>query len=299
MKLYSHFSANNIKLEEMPFTIELAMEAYIVENPDVLKIDDDDSVQIVDYELPIKKGRGKNDGRIDLLVSYNNTKLGIIELKKGYLEKNHFNQLNNYFGQKKQLEDILVENYPQQQKPTEWVGVLVGTDIKSDFLKEIEDGIQIQDKISLIAIIIKRYKGSNGQIYITTETFASKKTKRDYSRYDFEGALYTKGRLVKAVIAKYVADNKNVSLSDLQSVFSKQLSDGTECVIDANEAKNKAKTPNKNNKTYNYYFIKDDDLITLENGQQIAVLDWWNKDNLPKFIKQAEKLKYTISKSNQ
>ncbi|MDL2241838.1 hypothetical protein LJB91_02905 [Bacteroidales bacterium OttesenSCG-928-L03] len=299
MKLYSHFSANNIKLEEMPFTAELAMEAYIIENPDILKVNEGDEVEIVDYELSIKNGRRTSNGRIDLLVSYNETKLGILELKKGCLQKNHFDQLNDYFGQKKQLETILNDNYPQQLKPTEWIGILVGSDIDNAFLKEIEEGLQLQGKISLIAIVIKRFKGNNGQIYITTETFASTKTKKDYSRYNFENVLYQKNRLVRAVIAKYVADNPNITLSELQNKFPKDLTGKgrmIECVLDADEAKIKAKTPTKSGKTYDYYFIKDNELITLGNGQKIAVTSWWDKYNLDDFIAQARKIKYAISK---
>ncbi len=75
MKLYTHLTANNIKLQEMPFIRELSMEAYLIENEDVLSLDEENlsDVEIIDSELTIKFGRKSkdSDGRIDLLALYN------------------------------------------------------------------------------------------------------------------------------------------------------------------------------------------------------------------------------------
>jgi hypothetical protein len=61
MKLYTQFSANNIILERMDFKRELAMEAYLIENEKILRLDEDDfgEVQIIDDELSVKEGRKK------------------------------------------------------------------------------------------------------------------------------------------------------------------------------------------------------------------------------------------------
>lgn len=45
---------------------------------------------------------------------------------------------------------------------------------------------------------------------------------KDFSLYEFDGATYTKGRLVLAVITKYAAENK---LSDLKKTFPKFYAD--------------------------------------------------------------------------
>ena len=50
MNIYSHFSASGNMLEPFPFVSELAMEGYIVENPDVLKLSDDDDIEIIELE---------------------------------------------------------------------------------------------------------------------------------------------------------------------------------------------------------------------------------------------------------
>lgn len=119
---------------------------------------------------------------------------------------------------------------------------------------------------------------------------------KDYSEYNFEDSPYNKARLPRAIIKKYIIDNPNTSLSEMQSIFTKKIHGSKEIVIDASEAKKQEKTLKENNLTHGYYLIKDDELITLENGQQISVLSWWNRENLPNFIKKAEELKYKIEK---
>jgi hypothetical protein len=85
MQLYRHLTANHITLKPMPFLRELSMEAYLVENPEILALDTDElsSVAVIEAEVPVPKGRPsrQGDGRIDLIASYGEATLGIIELK--------------------------------------------------------------------------------------------------------------------------------------------------------------------------------------------------------------------------
>ena len=39
MEIFRQITANNIELKEYPFLKELAMEAYLMENEDILKLD--------------------------------------------------------------------------------------------------------------------------------------------------------------------------------------------------------------------------------------------------------------------
>lgn len=89
MRIYRHLTANALVLEAFPFQRELAMEAYLSENEGVLALDDGalSEVELIDTELSIKDGRpGKNtDGRIDLLITYSQEYIGVVELKNGQL----------------------------------------------------------------------------------------------------------------------------------------------------------------------------------------------------------------------
>jgi len=93
MQLYRHITANNVILKEMPFLREISMEAYLIENSDVLALDADElsTVTVLGDEVSVVDGRpGKRgDGRIDLIAQYGDSTFGVIELKKGELNDNH------------------------------------------------------------------------------------------------------------------------------------------------------------------------------------------------------------------
>ena len=42
MNLYTGLSLNNVLLEQFPFSSEVVMESFLVENPSVLSLDDGD-----------------------------------------------------------------------------------------------------------------------------------------------------------------------------------------------------------------------------------------------------------------
>jgi hypothetical protein len=59
MKIYKHLTANAINLVPFDFLRELSMEAYLIENPMVLTLDNDgfEDVEILEDELTISSGR--------------------------------------------------------------------------------------------------------------------------------------------------------------------------------------------------------------------------------------------------
>ena len=65
------------------------MESYLVENEGVLALDNDtfSDVTIIQEELTLKQGRSSKDtdGRIDILLTYSNEYIGVVELKLGEL----------------------------------------------------------------------------------------------------------------------------------------------------------------------------------------------------------------------
>ena len=83
MKIFKQVTANNIELSPYPFKKELAMEAYLIENEEILALDNDNftEIAVLDEEIALKKGRRDRDGRIDILTSYGAEYLSIIELK--------------------------------------------------------------------------------------------------------------------------------------------------------------------------------------------------------------------------
>ena len=56
MEIYRQTTANNIELKEYPFLKELAMEAYLMENEDTLKLDSENfaGVMVLSFLSPIE-----------------------------------------------------------------------------------------------------------------------------------------------------------------------------------------------------------------------------------------------------
>jgi hypothetical protein len=298
MQVFKHLTANNIKLDRMPFQKELSMEAYLIENEGVLTLDNDifNSVEIVETELYLKQGRrSKNtNGRIDILVKYSEEYIGILELKLGQLEKIHLDQLEDYLNERNKL----LSEYPDlinkevAEKP-KWIGVLVGTSIDPNLERKISDGYLTKDNIPIAALTIQRYRGDDGHIYVVTDTyFNNKASSRDYTKYRFDEKTYGKGRLVLAVVKKFVEDHPDLSYSELENYFPKKTQ-GSSGVFDLQSTANDiyAATSRKR------HFINPEDIIKLKDAQ-IAVSTQWGASNIDKFISIAKQHDYEIKQMN-
>ena len=284
MKLFTHVTANNITLKEMPFIRELSMEAYLIENEDVLSLDDENlsDVEIIDSEVSIKKGRKSkdSDGRIDLLASYNQETLGIIELKLGELNQTHLDQLEDYFKSKSEI--LEVHQKYKDYKELKWIGILAGDAITNELEKKISNGYLIDDSIPVAALTIKRFRGNDNNVYVVTNTyFKNISRKFDNTKYLFNGNTYGKGRLVLAVLKHHISINENYSYQKLENgsrnVFTKF--ETAKEIVD--------RTGHKR------HFIAIDELLEIE-GTKIAVTTEWGIGNIELFLKRCQELHYKI-----
>jgi hypothetical protein len=281
MYLHKHVSINNISTEDFAFQRELAMEAYIIENPSVLamKIDGFYDVQILECELPIIGGRvdKKTDGRIDILAKYGNEYLAVVELKLGELTEEHLEQLTSYLLERKQILekcpdswDMTVNNEPK------WIGVMIGARINPELMLKIRAGHYIDNEktIPIAALTINRFKGKDGNVYVVSDTyFVEKVNGRDYTKYLFKGRKFGKNRLVLAIIKDYVEQRPSLTYSALHAVFPDSLQ-GKETFTTIEIATSKKDIRN---------FMKAEELITLADAT-IAVSTEWGLSNIDRFL---------------
>ncbi len=297
MQLFKHLTANNIKLTPLEFKRELSMEAYIIENSEILILDNDNlsDVEIIEDELTIKSGRSsKNtDGRIDLLALYNENTYGIIELKLGEINNTHLDQLTDYIKEKDQILKIISDSNDQNiTDEIKWIGILVGTSINSELQSKINSGYLIEDSIPIAALVINRYRGVDNQIYVLTESYFNNISRNfDKTQYKFSGELYGKGRLVLAIIKKYIEDHENVTYSELKTIFPKNIQ-GSYGVISTLEDAEKIYSRTKKKR----HFIKPGEIINLDDNTKIAVSTQWGKGNIDNIIKKAKELNYAVEK---
>jgi hypothetical protein len=295
MKLLRHFTANEEQLENFPFRRELSMESYLVENEGVLALDNDafSDVSIIQEELTLKQGRSSKDtdGRIDILLTYSNEYIGVVELKLGELNNLHLEQLEDYLKEKHQI----IEEFPNildssiSPKP-KWVGVLVGSNISPTLAQTLYQGYITKCGVQIAALTIQRFKGKNGSIYITTDIhFKNSLAAKDLTKYSFNGVLYGKGRLVLAVLKQHVSSNPYITFAELENNFPSKIQGSLGVFCSENEANNiVSKTARLR------HFVKPNELIKI-GDETIAVCSQWGAGNINNFISHAKKLGYSVN----
>jgi hypothetical protein len=295
MQIFTHFTANDVQLEPFPFKRELSMEAYLVENEGVLGLDRDmfSNVEIVEAELTLKQGRKskETDGRIDILATYSQEYIAVVELKLGQLEETHLTQLEDYLNEKDQIlaqyPNILNEEFAPLPK---WIGVLVGSSIDSELARKIKNGYSTASGILIAALTIQRFRSADGNIYVTTDTyFNGANSTKDTSKYSFDGAVLGKGRLVLAIIKRHVESHPQITYSELEKIFPKSCQ-GSSGVFSTVEVANEIYA----NSGRKRHFLNPEEVIQLSDSS-IAISSQWGIGNIEKFVKQAEQIGYVIS----
>ncbi|REL34698.1 hypothetical protein [Thalassotalea euphylliae] len=299
-KILRHFTANDEQLEPFNFKRELSMESYLVENEGVLGLDNDvfasDRIAIIEEELTLKQGRASKDtdGRIDILATYSDEYIAVIELKLGQLEDIHLVQLEDYLKQKHQI----IEEYPdiisQEASTTpSWIGVLVGSSISPELAAKITNGYLTSDGIPIAALTLQRFRSSRGNVYVTTDTyFKNNSNSKDTTKYLFDGEEYGKGRLVLAVIQRHIELNSEISYAELAKQFPKRCQGSKGVFTSATEA-NEIYTSTGRKR----HFIAPEELIELSDST-IAVCTQWGVKNIDKFISRAVELGHKIMVAN-
>ena len=290
-KLFSHLSANGLDCESFDFPRENIMEAYIEEHPDVLKFFDGDKIEIQGSQIKWLKKPSK-DGRIDLLVSYGDRLLAIVELKKGELVEDDVRQLDDYFSQLLVL--IKKEEVIKMVGETDiknWFGVLVGTGVSVDLVKGF-DSLKLSNSFPLGILQLRRFKGDR-QTFVFSHIFRNPVfSKRDYTKYSLNGlGNYPKSRLVLTMVQEYLLKDPNVSYDELKDWFDvyrwtpslqflKPYADALQEVKDGRA---------------NWYFSKPDEVVLIQ-GNRYVVYNSWTKDDMPKLQGIAKKMGFEFKK---
>lgn len=314
MRIFRQLTINDEKLEKFPFRRELSMQAYLMENEDLLKLEDSDIIQIYDEEVTIegagkKDKNGKNgDGRIDIIASIDNEQIAIVEIKKDEIDFDALEQLNRYLKKKDKLigrNNPIIDKDLLEKKDIKWIGILVGSSIGNDLASQILSGKVNDEKdkdlknISIAAITVERFKGKSGNVHIITNTYYQKKKgSKDKTKYEFNGKIYGKGPLALAVITEYVRGNNPKSLAFLKKAIPNEFHKNGNTKSKANQffvSKSEAEKITINDRKR--YFTKEEQIIHLSNDEEIAVNSQWGIKNIDYFIDKAEKqLKYKITK---
>jgi len=301
MTLHKHLSVNNISLANFPFPRELVMQAYLVDNPNILNFDDDNfsNIDIIGNEVTLTKGRASKggDGRIDMLGIYGKDQIAVIELKNETLCQKHLDQLNDYLKQKEKIKSIIRKDSKSDvSKDAGFIGILIGTSIDSELRNKIDSNKAKHGDVPVAAITLNRFRGHDGSVYILTDIYFKHPKGRDFTKYRFENKTYGKGQLVLAVITHHVSQNPNITFAELKNAFP------NDCQVDVGSKRKSGSVFTTVKEAYSSgtkrHFTNSDQIIRLSDGTHIAVSDQWGVKNIPNFRKYAEKLGYKIVESN-
>ena len=290
MRLFRQVTMNDELLKEFPFTRELVMQAYVLEHPEILKLDKIyDDPDIYEEEITIR------GGRIDMIATYSGAHIAVIEFKNVGLVESHLAQLENYLEQKERLENLNPPIIPDgKNKNLGWIGILIGPSIDPELAYKISKGYSYND-IPIAAIIIERFRSAKTQnVYITTDTyFKNSLFSQDKTKYNFNGKTYGKGPLVLAVMQEHIAKNSNVTCEELRNTFPKNLSNnGIFATLE--EANTTLQREGRKR-----HFINKGQVIKLGDGVMIAVSSQWSINNIGGFIAKANQLGYTITEAKK
>lgn len=174
-------------------------------------------------------------------------------------------------------------------KQPKWLGVLVGTSIHPELADKISNGYTIANNVKIAALTVQRYRSSDGQIYVITESFFnSKLSSRNTTKYLFNEAKLGKSRLVIEVIKSYVDTHNDITYAELVVKFPRHLqgNSGTFTIInEASEIYNKT--------GHKRHFLKPSEQIQLSDCV-IVVSNQWGIGNINNFINHAKSLNYKI-----
>ena len=295
MRVYRHVTANDLRLEPFPFRRELSMEAYLIENEEVLSLDDDQysSVEVVASELRLREGRQsrQTDGRIDVLATYSQECIAVVELKLGQLEMLHLQQLEDYLLTKEKI----LKSYPdifnkELAAAPKWIGVVIGTSIASGLAEKLRQGYVTGKGVPIAGLTIQRFRATDGTVLVTTDTYFNyPNASKDISKYRFDGNVLGKSRLVLAVLKRHVETHQGLTFSKLLNDFPKHCQ-GSLGVFAALDVANEIYTRTGRKR----HFVDADEIIQLSDGV-IAVCNQWGAGNIKHFLARVKELGYEIS----
>lgn len=289
MEIFRQITANNIELKDYPFLKELAMEAYLIENEDILKLDTENfaEVTVLDAEIALKGGRktSNSDGRIDILAKYGLDYLAIVELKINEINELTLIQLEDYLNEKDQLLTNNPDLWTENENSPNWAGVLVGTSISPELQRKLQNGYVTVSGIPIAGMIIRRFRSLKNEIFVITDTFFKYNyTNRDFSQFEFNGKIYNKSRLVNMVLKNYVQLNPDITYAELEKIFPQRLQ-GSMGVFETTDNAQEIydRTGHKR------HYLKAEELIELSDSI-IATSNQWGIKNIEPFVNHVNRM---------
>lgn len=155
------------------------------------------------------------------------------------------------------------------------------TDIQYKALqKRVEE---LERKIDLLS---KQYSSLYMKHDMQSFAIPASNTKRDTTKYYFNGYQYCKRQLVLACVKKYVEDHPGISGAELIECFPNYIQGSLGVIRKAEEAERYSNAVNR-------FYFGDYDILLLKDDTYV-VCSQWDKNNINRFIALMRDLQYDI-----
>ena len=272
-------SGNMVKVKSKPFTFELAMEGYLVDNSDLLSYD---ALGLTNPEIKATEKVLVTRKRTDIVVQYDNDMMAVVELKNMSVDNAALTQLDDY------LKTLIPK---KEEYVAQWIGILVGPEIEDTVLKRIETDKTLSAPIFVVEL--NRYYDNVNWFVFTKWHIPSSwnKTSKDYTKYVLNNVIgpLGKGRLVQEVIKDYIAKHPGITFDELQLVFPDSLRTQT-----TKKVKNHVVALEKDVDAEDRYARYFKEAFPCANGN-VVVSSQWGISNINRFIEHARKMGYIIN----
>lgn len=288
MNIKKYFTANSVLFSPFPFKKEFAMEAFLLENEEVLSFGEDEYVdfKIITNEVQVENAGASGDGRVDLVGKYTVSKseeiFAIIELKNTVISESHIQQLERYLEKWTDIKTKSSSRYKDEEgvdidlsKANKVIGIIAGPDFERDVLLTLIKGRTYkraadQSEIPIIGLKICRFSDDKSRdVFITVDHFyAEEKIERDYTKYSFGNfTSLSKNKLAFHAISELLTSKTPKEINDSIKIA------GFDGIIAKFEDV-------KDKKTWN---TSTDMLIDFD-GEKYSTRNQWNIDRVNEFI---------------
>lgn len=110
------------------------------------------------------------------------------------------------------------------------------------------------------------------------------RSKRDHTKYRFNGELYGKSRLALAVVQAFMKKHPRAKLDDVRDQLGSVVAD--------------VRTAKSRSKKYQRYFLQPDSIIKTADGKKAAVTNQWSLENIKTFLKHIADLGFKVRPVN-
>ena len=149
---------------------------------------------------------------------------------------------------------------------------------------------ELEKKMTLMSVQISTLMLKKEAAATSRQQLTDTVTKRDTTKYRFDGQIYCKRRIAYVCVKKYIEDNHITKYEDVLEIFPDYIQGSLGVIKPAGIAEQYSSSNRR-------FYFSDDDIIYFS-GQPYVVCAQWEKKNISRILNIAKGLGYDIETIN-